>query len=146
MLLEQRVRGVEMSDLTCLDAGRNLNLTSDDMADLWRQGIAAGDGNDPAPNPTPPLPQKTPLLKLEERYSWIPEGIICPRRSNIIQNAYNDFNNYSRDKVMKMKKLELFLILFPVENLKEILSPEKNKTLKHPMDLREFIWWLGCWF
>ena len=46
---------------------------------------------------------------------------------------------------MKMTKLELFLILFPVDYLKEIFIPETNKLLKHPMDLGEIIWWLGCW-
>ena len=45
-----------------------------------------------------------------------------------------------------MTKMELFLILFPVDYLKEVLIPETNKLLKHPMYLGEFIRWLGCWF
>ena len=45
-----------------------------------------------------------------------------------------------------MTKLELFLILFPVEYIKEILIPKTNSLMKHTMDLGEFIWWLGCWF
>ena len=45
-----------------------------------------------------------------------------------------------------MTKLELFLILFPVNYIKEILIPEINKLLEHPMELGEFIRWLGCWF
>ena len=44
-----------------------------------------------------------------------------------------------------MMKLELFLILFPVEYLKKILIPETSNIMKHPMDLGEFIRWLGCW-
>ena len=44
-----------------------------------------------------------------------------------------------------MTKLELFLILFPVDYLKEILTPKMNKILKHPMELGEFIWWMGRW-
>ena len=43
-----------------------------------------------------------------------------------------------------MTNLEFFLILFPVDYLKEILIPEINKLLKHPMELGEFIRWLGC--
>ena len=45
-----------------------------------------------------------------------------------------------------MMKWNLFLTLFFVDYLKEILIPEMNKLLKHPMDLGEFIRWLGCWF
>ena len=45
-----------------------------------------------------------------------------------------------------MTKLELFLILFPFDYLKEVLVPEMNKLLKHSTDLGEFIRWIGCWF
>ena len=41
--------GAEISDLQCLALGINLNLTSDDMDDIWRQGIDVNNGNDPAP-------------------------------------------------------------------------------------------------
>ena len=63
-LVEQRVCGVEMSDLLCLAAGINSNLISDDMADLQRQGIAMDDNNNnPLPKIIPP-PPKNPLPKL----------------------------------------------------------------------------------
>ena len=45
-----------------------------------------------------------------------------------------------------MTKLELFLILSSVDYLKQIIIPETNILLKHPMKPGEFIWWLGCWF
>ena len=45
-----------------------------------------------------------------------------------------------------MTNLELLLILFPVDYLKEILIPETNNILKHPMDFGKFIQWLGCQF
>ena len=45
-----------------------------------------------------------------------------------------------------MTKLELFLVLFTVENIIEALIPETNKLLKNPMEHGEFIKWLGCWF
>ena len=45
-----------------------------------------------------------------------------------------------------MTKLELFLILFPVDYLKMILIPKTNKLIKHAMDLGAFIMWLGCCF
>ena len=51
--------------------------------------------------------------------------------------------NYTREEVMKMTKLELFLVLFPVEYLSTVLISETNKELDQPMDLGEFIHWLG---
>ena len=68
------------------------------------------------------------------------------RRSNSLYNTYAAFKNYSREEVTKMTNLEPFLILFPVEYLKEILTPETNKLLKYPMEPGEIIWWFGCWF
>ena len=46
-MVEQRVGGFEFSDLPCLALGRNLNLASNDMADIRRQGITVDDGNEP---------------------------------------------------------------------------------------------------
>ena len=45
-----------------------------------------------------------------------------------------------------MTKLELFLILFYVDYLKEVLIPEINNILKHPMDHGELTRWLRCCF
>ena len=49
----KRVCGVEISDLPCLASGRNSNLISNDMADIWRQGIYVEDENDPDPQKNP---------------------------------------------------------------------------------------------
>ena len=49
LLLEQRVCGVEISDLPCLASGHNSKLTSEDMAYLRRQIIAVENDNNPAP-------------------------------------------------------------------------------------------------
>ena len=58
LLVEQRVSGGEFSDVLCLDSGMNLDLASDDMTDLWRQGIAVNDDNYPVPeNITDEVPQ-----------------------------------------------------------------------------------------
>ena len=61
LLEEQRVGGAEISDLPCLASGRNLNLTSDDMADIQHQGIDFDKDIDPKPkkHPSP----KNALLK-----------------------------------------------------------------------------------
>ena len=48
LVVEQKVGAVEFSDLPCLASGRNLNLTSDDMAYIRRRSISVDDGNNPA--------------------------------------------------------------------------------------------------
>ena len=58
LLVERRVCGVGILDLPCLDSGHNLNLTSEDMDDLWRQGIAVENGNNLSPGKL--LSPKTP--------------------------------------------------------------------------------------
>ena len=45
-----------------------------------------------------------------------------------------------------MMKLELILLLFPIEYLKQILIPESKKLLKYPMYPGELIWCIVCWF
>ena len=50
LVVQHRVCGVEFSDLPCLNSGQNSNLTSNDVADLWRQGISVDDDNEPAPD------------------------------------------------------------------------------------------------
>ena len=49
LLVGKRVRFVEFSDLPCLDSRYNLNLTSEDTADLWRQVIAVNKNKVPDP-------------------------------------------------------------------------------------------------
>ena len=78
MLAEQRVCGVEISDLSCLVSGHNPNLTSEDMADIQKQGIAVDDNNNPDPENIS-IPVNTPLTQLEADNSCRPEGIIFLR-------------------------------------------------------------------
>ena len=104
------------------------------MGDLWRQGSFVDDKNDPAPENIPVL-ENIPLPQLEEENSWILEGTICTRRSNSLYDTYDALKKYSCEELMKMKRLEIFLLLFPVDYLKEILIPERNKLLKHPIGL-----------
>ena len=73
-MVEQRVCGVEFSDLTRLDSRQKLNHTSNDMDDLQQQGIDVDDDNGPSPENIPyEVPQS------EGGYIWRAEGIICPR-------------------------------------------------------------------
>ena len=117
LVVKQRVGGVEFSYLPCLASGQNSNLTSDDMADLWQQGISVDNNNYPVPENIP-VTKNIPLPQLKDGYSWRPEIIICPRRSSSLHSTYDDFKNYSREEVTNMKKLEVFLILFPIDYIK----------------------------
>ena len=44
-----------------------------------------------------------------------------------------------------MSLLQLFSVMFPEEYLEEFFIPETNKGLSVPMDLQEYIQWVGCW-
>ena len=35
--------------------------------------------------------------------------------------------------------------MFPEDYLEEVLIPETNKGLSVPMDLQEYMQWVGCW-
>ena len=104
--------GGEILYLPCLDSGQNLNLTSDDMADLRFQGIDVDNNYYHVPKNIPyEVPQP------EDGYSWISEGIIFPRQSKNSHNTYVALKNYSCEEVIKMTKLGIFNF-FPVDNLK----------------------------
>ena len=87
------------------------------MADIRHQGTDIDDDNDPAPENIP-VPGNIPLTKLEKENIWRSEGIIYLRQSNNLHNTNVPLKNYTREKVMNMTKLDLFLILFPVDYLK----------------------------
>ena len=111
------------------------------MADLRIQVIAVDDKNDPSPENIP-----DEVTQPKYVYICISYVIICSIRSNNLHNICVAFKNYSHEEVTKMTKLELLLILFPVEYLKETLIIEPYKPLKHIMDPGEPIQWIVCFF
>jgi hypothetical protein len=114
------------------------------MAELRRQGIAIDDDNDPAPENIPVGGEEP--QHVVDNLNWKgEEGIICPRKAANLPNSFAGFTHYSRDAVQRMSKLDLFMILFPVKYLKEVLIPETNKGLDVSLDMQEFIKWVGCW-
>ena len=44
-----------------------------------------------------------------------------------------------------MSLLQLFLVMFLEDYLEEVLITETNKGLSVPMNLQEYIHWVGCW-
>ena len=113
------------------------NLASEDVDDLQRQGIAVNDDSDPAPENIP-VSEKIPDHNWNMRTVRDHNESFSQGDQKYIHNTNVSFKNYSREEVMEMMKLGLFLILSPVEYLKEILIPKTNKLLKHPIDLGEF--------
>ena len=55
-----------------------------------------------------------------------------------VYTATMQISKKSHEEITKTTKLELFLILFPIDYLKEVLIPEMNNFLKYPMDPGEF--------
>ena len=63
-LVNQRVCGVEISDLPYLASGHNFNLTYEEMSVIRHQGIAVDDDSKPDPGKIT-VPQNIPLPQLE---------------------------------------------------------------------------------
>ena len=135
-----RADGAEAINAPILLSGRTSNLRSEDMVDICRQGIAIEDDKDPAPDNVP-LQGDTNT----RTGTWRREGIICPRKSGNLQNSFASFIHYSHDAILCMSLLWLFLVMFPEYYLEEVLIPNTNKGLSVPMDLQEYIQWVGCW-
>ena len=47
--------------------------------------------------------------------------------------------------MLKISKLDILLVLFPIGYINTILVPETNKVFKGPLDLGYFMRWVGCW-
>ena len=73
------------------------------------------------------------------------ESIICLRKANNIHNYFACFWNYTKQEVLKMIMLEILLVLIPVGYLNTILMIDTNNFLKDPLDLDDFMRWVGCW-
>ena len=132
MIFDQTNRsdGAEAKDSPILIWGRTLNLRSEDMVELFFQGIAIDDDNYPAPENVPRQGENTTCTG-----NWTREGIICPRKAGNLQNSFASIRNYSHDAILRMSLLQLFLVMFPEDYLEEVLIPETNKGLSVPMDL-----------
>ena len=108
--------------------------------ELRRKGIAINNDKDPAPENVPRQGKTTTGTG-----NWRREGIICSRKAGNLQNYFASFRNYSHDAILCMSFLQLFLVMFPEDYLEEVLIPETNKGPSVPMDLQEYIKWVGCW-
>ena len=107
--------------------------------ELQRQGITINNDNYPAPENVPQQGENTTRTD-----NWRRAGIICPRKAGNLQNSFASFRHYSHDAILLMSLLQLFLVMLPEEYLEEVLIPNTNRGLSVPMDLQEYIQWVGC--
>ena len=68
-----------------------------------------------------------------------------PCKAGNLQNYFAYFRYYSHDAILRMSLLQLFFIMFLEDYIEEFLITDNNKGLSVPMDLQEFIKWVGCW-
>ena len=60
---------------------------------------------------------------------WKGEGIICTRKASNMMDSSSDFKNYSQEDILKLSRLDLFLIIVPVAYLQVILILETENIL-----------------
>ena len=118
--------GVEANYAPNLLSGRTSNLCSEDMAQLFCQGISISGDNNPAPENVPR------------------QGDTNAGYSNF-QNYFAYFRHYSHDSVLRMSLLQLFLIMFLEEYIEKVLIHNTNKDMSVPMDHQDCIKWVVCW-
>ena len=133
--------GAEANFAPILLSVRMSNLCLEDMVELRHQGIYIDDDNNPAPDNIPRQGETTTVTG-----NWRREGIIFHCKAVNLQNSSASFRHYySHYAILRMSLLQLFFIMFPEEYLEEVLIPETNKGLSVPIDLQEYIQWVGFW-
>lgn len=129
-------------ELPPVPSGRAVNFTTDDLAALQRQGIQVDDDNAPAPENIP-VPTEEPM---EEAGGWGFDGLDQWRARGCALRSKPRFKNVSTSRLQHMTSLDIFLLLFPVDYIKDTVIPETNKHLRlGPTTFSEFIAWLGLW-
>ena len=68
-----------------------------------------------------------------------------PRRAANLQNSFASFRNYSKADVMKMSRLDMFLIMMPMNFIEDTVIKKTNEQLGVPTTTQEYIKWVGCW-
>ena len=113
------------------------------MKKIQVQGFDVDDDNLPNPGN---LPEPTPVdFNAPPILNWNTHCIICPQRAANLQNSFASFFNYLRADVMKMSRLDMFLIMTPMQFSEDTLINNKNEQLDVPITTDEYIKWVGCW-
>ena len=92
-----------------LTFGSYVNFLLEYIVEIRYQGIDIGDNNDPA---TENVPKETGTTASKKKaLNWKGECIICTRKSTNMLNYSATFTNSARDDILKMSRLDSFLIL-----------------------------------
>jgi hypothetical protein len=115
------------------------SLTRSEVTELCEQGITVDDDNEPLPENT--LPDTNPNITPGE-WKILSQ---CIHESSIYNNkAEGNWKHKSWSQVALMDELQLWLLCFPVEYIKDVVIAKLNEELDSPTDLQEFIVVLGC--
>ena len=101
------------------------------MGILSSIGITVFNYNDLAPGNAPDQQEQHQVNVQEGGEVCKSDGIVCPCKANNIHIYFTYFWKYTKAEVLRMSKLELFLVLSPVGYLHTILILER-KSLKIP--------------
>jgi hypothetical protein len=104
--------------------------------------IEIDDDNEPVPKNIPVIDEN---ISNEGQYSsnW-GHGGICYRRQVGSVNRKAKLKHHTNQH-LKLTKLQLFEVLFPIFWVKEVLIPETNKILEVELKYGEFLQFLGIW-
>ena len=72
-------------------------------------------------------------------------ALLALKRRKMFRIILHNFWNYTQEEVLKIRKIELFLVFLPVGYLNSILITDTNKVLNNPLDLAELMRWVGFW-
>ena len=141
---KERVEGENIAtDLPSILSGQRGNLNNDDMNKLREQGFDVDDGKltNPGniPEPTLVAINAPPVL------NWKTDCIVCPRRAVSLQNLFASFCNYSKANVIKMSRLDIFLIMMPMKFIEDTVIKKTNERLYLTITTQKYIKWASCW-
>ena len=77
--------------------------------------------------------------------NWKTDCIVCPQRAANLQNSFASFRNYLKADVVKMSRLDMFIIMMPMNFIEDTVIKKTNERLDVPMTTQEYIKWVGCW-
>ena len=94
------------------------------MNELREQGVDVGDNN--LPNPEN-VTESTPVAKTAPPVmNWKTDCIVPPRRAVNLKNSFAPFRNHSKANVMKMSRLDMFLIMMSMEFIEDTVINKTN--------------------
>lgn len=141
---DEQIRGENIAtDLPIISSGQRINLKDDDMNKLWQQGFDVYDDTlqnlENIQDRNPVAVNDPPVL------NWKTGSIVCPQRAANLQNLFASFCNYSKAGVMKMSRLDMFLIMLLINFIGENVIKQTSKWYDVPLTTQEYIKWVCCW-